>query len=724
MSELSELGKAAVWYCEHGYGIIPLHPRSKAPAMKLGLNDWFSDPKDAIDLWTKFPDLNIAIVCGTPSHGLLVLDIDVDEEKDKDGYATLSAWEKAHGELPATAVAITGKGGMHYIYRTDRTNIHPSVNEELGVDIRCDGAYIVAPPSIHPNGNRYEWQDHPDDVPIAVATGAVYDFIDHVQRNGGQDETKKENGKFKLPDRIKEGERDKTLFRYASHLRAIGRSDEEILNAVAGANFTRCDPPMDSKDIERIVRSACKYERGEHTNDDAPNVGKPGTSDSTYDDDGDVPLFRSQNGKILTNVLARVIIERNHARLIDGAPAVWTGKRWEFGKRAISRVALEYADDITKAKKDEVYSYISDKAEHVTADKSFDDGYYVQFADCTYDALNQVIVEPDWHMLITGTLPIVLNLDAEYGLADEFIASLANGDEATMTAMQEVVGACMCCRRVIAQSPMLIGRAHVRGGEASNGKSTYIKTIQNLLGSGNYSSLDIATLGQRFQAARIIGKLANLGDDIPNGFLRGDELSIFKKLVTGEQIYSDIKNSEGIEFRPNATMIFSMNSMPRLADTTDGVFRRLAFIPFRNRFDPGMPGFDPDIEHKMATDANLQRLAVLGLMTLPDLIERGKLTEIPDMAQEIESIRVSNDVVRRWMQAECIETDDVVGRWVSDVYSSFFDWAKKAGENTVKQDEFKRRLLAVMADVETYETRDRVHEKRGHRFRLKEILDI
>jgi hypothetical protein len=29
-----------------------------------------------------------------------------------------------------------------------------------------------------------------------------------------------------------------------------------------------------------------------------------------------------------------------------------------------------------------------------------------------------------------------------------------------------------------------------------------------------------------------------------------------------------------------------------------------------------------------------------------------------------------------------------------------------------------------MADVETYETRDRVHEKRGHRFRLKEILDI
>jgi putative DNA primase/helicase len=264
---------------------------------------------------------------------------------------------------------------------------------------------------------------------------------------------------------------------------------------------------------------------------------------------------------------------------------------------------------------------------------------------------------------------------------------------------------------------MLIGRAHVRGGEASNGKSTFIKTLQNLLGSGNYSSLDIATLGQRFQAARIIGKLANLGDDIPNGFLRGDELSMFKKLVTGEQIYSDIKNSDGIEFRPNATMIFSMNSMPRLADTTDGVFRRLAFIPFRNRFEPGMPGYDPTIEHRMAMDENLQRLAVLGLMALPDLIRRGRLTEIPDMVQEVETVRINNDVVRRWMVAECIEESDIIDRWVSDVYAEFAKWARDAGENAVKQDEFRRRLLAVVADVETYETRDRAMNKRGQRFR-------
>lgn len=123
---------------------------------------------------------------------------------------------------------------------------------------------------------------------------------------------------------------------------------------------------------------------------------------------------------------------------------------------------------------------------------------------------------------------------------------------------------------------MLIGKAGGASGKASNGKSTYLNWLRSILGTENTSSLDIATLGQRFQAGRVVGKLANLGDDIPDGFLRGDELSMFKKLVTGDAIYTDVKNGDGYEFRPSASMVFSMNSVPRLSDTTDGIFRRLA----------------------------------------------------------------------------------------------------------------------------------------------------
>lgn len=321
-SNLSELGQAAVWYCENGFGIIPLGTNGesrKHPITKNGLKNWFDDREDAIELWKQQPNLNIGIVCGEPSHGLIVIDIDVDEEKEKDGYATLSEWERTYGELPETAVAITGSGGMHYLYRTSRMGIRPSVNRKLGIDIRANGSYIVAPPSIHPNGRRYEWQDHPEDVPIAMANDSVYDLIDYVQNNGGtsvrnddeRDETKTENGKFKLPDKIKKGERDDTLFRYACHLRAIGRHDDEILNVVTGANFNRCEPPMDSKDVERIVRSACKYERGDDEDgDSAPTIGKPGG-------DNGVTLATNGKGKVLQTT-ANMIVAIKHDEELAG----------------------------------------------------------------------------------------------------------------------------------------------------------------------------------------------------------------------------------------------------------------------------------------------------------------------------------------------------------------------------------------------------------------------
>ena len=711
--QLGELGKAALWYVENGFAIIPLLPREKRPATINGLNDWTDDPDSVRAIWSKEPNFNIGIVCGTPSHGLLVFDFDIDEDKDKDGMASLSAWERANTTLPATAIAETGSGGMHYLYRTDRAGVRPSVNHELGVDVRCDGSYIVAPPSIHPNGRPYAWQDDPEDTPIATANGTVYDFLDHVQRNGGQDETRKANGKFKLPDSIGEGQRNDTLFRYAAHLRAIGRSDEEIMSAVAGANALRCDPPMSTADVRQIVESACRYERGKS---DDRAMGRPGGGSGGGNlGDVDTGAFLTEKGRVRPNALGRYIIERNHACHIDGALAVWTGTRWEWGRQAVERLCIAYADEIRQQERNEVYAYMCVEAPHVSSETAFDGRYYIQFANCTWDVLGECSVEPTHDMLITNTLPVELDVDAPVGAADAFISSLAAGDEPTERVLCEIVGACMCCRRILSQSPMLIGRAN--GSTASNGKSTYINVLRSLLGTENVSSLDIATLGQKFQAGRIVGKLANLGDDIPDGFLRGDELSLFKKLVTGDQIFTDVKNARGFEFRPSATMVFSMNAMPRLADTTDGVFRRLAFVPFRNHFEPGCEGFDPDMAAKMTRPENLQRLALLGLMVLRDLIKRHELTAIPDMVAEVEAVKTDNDVVKRWLIDSMLDADDLDGRWVKDVYADFRRWCDDAGEKFgVAQIIFTKRVLATLATLEVRNSRDRALGKQGRKF--------
>ncbi|MGQ0517616.1 DUF5906 domain-containing protein, partial [Bacillus sp. D-CC] len=57
-------------------------------------------------------------------------------------------------------------------------------------------------------------------------------------------------------------------------------------------------------------------------------------------------------------------------------------------------------------------------------------------------------------------------------------------------------------------------------GNGSNGKSSYLKIIRQLVGEENASSLDLNELDQRFKTAELFGKLANIGDDIGKGYIK------------------------------------------------------------------------------------------------------------------------------------------------------------------------------------------------------------
>ena len=78
--------------------------------------------------------------------------------------------------------------------------------------------------------------------------------------------------------------------------------------------------------------------------------------------------------------------------------------------------------------------------------------------------------------------------------------------------------------------------------------------IKALLGGDNYSTLDLETLGHNdFQVGQLVGKLANIGDDISNEFVKGGVLSVFKKIVSGDDVYTDVKGGQGYHFRPYCT---------------------------------------------------------------------------------------------------------------------------------------------------------------------------
>lgn len=701
----SPLAEAAHDYVERGLAIIPLGVGKKEPVTKSGLNDWTDNPGQ-IDVWwgqgehagkRGNPSYNIGMACGQVSGGIIAIDLDCHSD-EANGLHFLHDWEVEHGKLPETWTQITGSGGKQLFYRAGQ-DIRNSANGEIGVDVRGNGGYVVLPPSLHPCGDCYEWSISPDDMDVADADDKVYDFIRAVSKT-----KKRVDGwnaeKTGIPSEIKEN-RNETLFSLGRSFLSRGTGHDEVATLIRSLNATICRPPLPADEVEKLIGSINSKEPG-NAERDARNGGVT-AADIAELESRHGPLHGSRGG-LNSNVLARMVMDRNMARIIDGAPAVWTGEHWEFGSHAIGKCCLEIADNAKKADKSEVMSYIMDKAPHVSADNSFDGRHYIQFKNCTFDVMDWREVEPKPSMYITNKLPVELDFTIGPNEADAFLGSIADGDADVVAALKEVMGACMCSKRVLSQSPMLIGRAGGASGKASNGKSTYLNWLRQILGTENVSSLDIATLGQRFQAGRVVGKLANLGDDIPDGFLKGDELSMFKKLVTGDAIYTDVKNGDGYEFRPTASMVFSMNAVPRLSDTTDGIFRRLAFIPFRNRFAPGLPGYDPNMAAKLAKPEVLKRGAALGLLALGELIERGGLTPIKDMVEEIEEVRQDNDSVVRWLFDCGITGEDLVGRIVADVYDEYRQWCYDSGE----RNPFARRTWTTRVKesvtFETFET--------------------
>lgn len=150
---MTPLGHAALKLAARGLRVFPVVARTKNPAVKDNLRLATID-EGVIRAWWRSLDFNVAIATG-PASAVWVLDIDGEQ-----GERTLRQLEAEHGALPATVEAITGGGGRHLFWRWPAgAEIRNSqLRADLpGIDIRGDGGFVVAPPSIHPSGRAYAW---------------------------------------------------------------------------------------------------------------------------------------------------------------------------------------------------------------------------------------------------------------------------------------------------------------------------------------------------------------------------------------------------------------------------------------------------------------------------------------------------------------------------------------------------------------------------------------
>ena len=614
-----------------GFKTLPIKPGTKEPATAHGVKDATDDDAATDAYYATRPNHGI----GVAGDGFVIFDFDVKDGID--GRDQLLGWN-----LPDTLCQTTPSGGYHMIYRTDE-EIRPSVNSDIAVDVRGWHSYIVCDPT---PGYCFE-----DDCPPAEADTAVIAFLQHVRPKSNRDKGARGLKRRGQDDAVGVGGRNDYLHRQGCSMRAKEIPDDELRAYLHGINRVNCKPPLDDDEVDKIANSVLALEPG--LSEEAKQIKQ-----------------RGRPRKFEHNKVAKKLIDEYGACLIDGeTPAIRDGGRYRIGWEAFDSVIIDLHDDCTVTNRKEVKAYIQAKAQS----KRQSSPYLIAFKNGILDIRTLELREWQDDDVIANVIPHDWNPDARSETLENVLYKMACGDMATYMNLSEFIGVCMVrSAKLCPFFPVLIG-------VGSNGKSTYIELLKDVVGNENISGLQPKEITAHFLGSHIVGKTANLGDDIASGYLDDRDCAVIKSVATGDLMFTDVKGGRGFHFQPYCTMVFSCNQFPRLADTTPGFMRRLFPVEFNAIFDADDEDYDPMIGEKLRDETTLEYACVIGVEGLRRIIAQHRPTP-NEMSESMKSeIAREGNTGLQWFNDDQITAEHLIGMTKEEAYREYLHWCERNG---------------------------------------------
>lgn len=206
---------------------------------------------------------------------------------------------------------------------------------------------------------------------------------------------------------------------------------------------------------------------------------------------------------------------------------------------------------------------------------------------------------------------------------------------------------------VISGMPYRFQKFLILSGSGNNGKTTFINLIRSMVGEGNYSSLEIATITKdQFGMAGLDGKLVNFSEEEPVSCF--NETGNLKKVTGNSPIRARNLYESAFEFVNRAKIIMSYNEVPYLSDTSKGMRRRMLVIPFdlnlENNPEAKIENLDDKIKNEMS--AIFKRI----LKAHKRLTENG-FSESSIVDKEVSKMVRDSDAVQEWFNDFCEVTN-------------------------------------------------------------------
>lgn len=590
------------FWAMRGIGVIPLKNKDKVPFV----DNWqkYADnpaPPELRKQWSQGKNKNHGVICG---ERLVIFDFE-SEEVFKQFFSSQA------GLFESDYVVKTGKG-YHLYAEKDMYIPYQLVYDKDGVlllEIRTGAHQCVGAGSIHPNGKTYEKVGAAE--PRYLTSADFQAFQDRMKNLGWIVKSKIEKNYENLnistpierlpriPQRLIDmakagamsGSRNSARWRLIRELYGCGVTLNEAKDLVIEFSKHCVPPDLEEKAVSHLIQSWAeigkKYppiipHEARVLKLEAHNNGAYLLAIDRVCED--ITLGKQQPSQ-LPATIANVLMKENEYAYFFETDELRMYKDGIF----------EVGGEIVPTKKTQEYLTICERQSFLNRNLILEVIGHIKRTTLARKSdfdLNTSLLILENGVLEIGTkqfsahsskfkatrkLPIAYNPEATCPSIDSFFSSVTFPSD--KQALYEIIGVCLYTKE-----NYQFQKAIMLYGSGCNGKSTYINLLKTFLGPNNVSARTLQELeNNRFAAANLQGKLANVFADLPSKALKN--LGMFKTLTGGDLLTTEAKYGKlPAQFVNTAKLIFSANNPPETFEETDAFFRRWHIITFPHSF--------------------------------------------------------------------------------------------------------------------------------------------
>jgi putative DNA primase/helicase len=491
---------------------------------------------------------------------------------------------------------------------------------------------------------------------------------------------------------IPESGRNNTLTSMAGSMRRKGMTKVAIAAALHAENSARCNPPLDTTEVDGIAASIMRYP--EACGDDLMK---------SLTDTGNATRFGLRHA-------GRVIYVAGQGWMI------WDGLQWrrddverimELAKQLSRSVYLEgealddndariaiakHAKTSQQAPRLKAMLELSQSIPELVTHSAELDAH-----DMSLGVANGVINLKTGKLRaaspgdrITRHSPVVFDASATCPLFVNFLNQVTDGNKPLITYLQRVVGYCLTGNTAEQCLFFLYGNG-------ANGKSTFLTVIKELLGTDLARQTPSETLMARKNSsatndiARLIGVRVVIANEVEDGSLLAE--SLVKQMTGGEALTARFLYGEFVEFLPKFKLFIAGNHKPTIRGRDQGIWRRIRLIPFEVTIAPGQR--DKHLQTKLRAELpGILNWALKGCLAWQ---KRG-LSQPQQVDDAVQAYRSEMDLLGQWVADACVSGP--AHAWQSrQAYGNYANWAQGGGYKPMSESIFSRELEGTFKKV-------------------------